>query len=152
MRTKVSILAVLAVVLLAGCARQANVFPTSGPMAEAGQIQPVKMIFHGLATTGECDVTLPTGELCKGNYSMALNQAQVWGVGGGVAQWQHVWGQVWGANYQSRVYSAGLQYGMASLAGDKGTILEIQFVMGNMDGHGFGVAKDNRGNFFKLYL
>jgi agmatine/peptidylarginine deiminase len=39
---------------------------------------------------------------------------------------------------------------MATLIGNKGTIIVVDYFVNAWTGHGFGIAKDNKGNLYRV--
>jgi hypothetical protein len=39
---------------------------------------------------------------------------------------------------------------MATLIGDKGTIIVVEYFVNAWTSHGFGIAKDNKGNLYRV--
>ncbi len=58
------------------------------------------------------------------------------------ADWKALWGK---ADMISGQIS-----GEALCTGERGTVLRVQYVVDPFDNTGFGVAKDNRGNLYRL--
>ena len=85
-------------------------------------------------------VTLPSGETLKGNY-VALTNASI-GFGS----------LFYGANVGSMmsIGTGGSSSGYALLTGDKGTVMEIIFSYSEWTGHGFGIAKTNKGDEYRV--
>jgi hypothetical protein len=154
-RTLVS--AVLSLALLVGCipegvVRGAALVPAEGPMfeAHAGEI---RVVFSSATTgRGNLSFTLPDKEKVSGEYStlsgFSTDAAEGAGKPGG--------GRVvvtpadWKALYGKSDMITGQINGQALCRGDKGTIMQVQYVVDPFDNKGFGVAKDNRGNLFRL--
>jgi hypothetical protein len=128
--------------LLASCSVKLNLYPTKGPLSEN---PPVKVIIakakNVTSNSGKCYLTMPDGEYCTGrwsstagvkssknNYSLLLNYGQELGLSP--------------RGNENR--------GNAILLGTKGTSIEIEFLTGAGTAHGFGIAKDNRGNIYKV--
>ena len=88
----------------------------------------------------EVEVTLPPGETLKGQY-IALTNATI-GYGS----------LFYGANIGSMltISKGGRSNGYALLTGDQGTIMEIIFDYSEWSGHGFGIAKTNKGDEYRV--
>lgn len=106
-------------------------------------------VVQGLAhrirrNSGWIEVTLPTGEYCKGEYTVVTQGSRT----ALSTQWNGLYSSIYGTAYGSTIQTAG--EGMATAIGDKGTVLEVNFIADTSTGHGFGVAKDNKGNVYRL--
>lgn len=90
--------------------------------------------------TKTVQVTLPAGESLKGEY-VALTNASI-GFGS----------LFYGANVGSMlsIGTGGSSNGYALLTGDKGSVMEIIFSYSEWTGHGFGVAKTNKGDEYRV--
>ncbi len=60
-----------------------------------------------------------------------------------------VWASVYGSSY-SVGDVPGVNKGEAMLIGDRGTVMQMEFFTGSGTANGTGVAKDNRGNTYKV--
>ncbi len=89
--------------------------------------------------------TMPSGELLTGEYSVTH---------GGSASWGAVYASVYGTGGSASGSASGTAVGVsvrgegsAILTGDKGTVLNCEFVS---SGHGSGACVDNHGVKYKL--
>jgi len=88
---------------------------------------------------GHLSATLASGEVFKGEYTTTADAAYGWGSiysTGGFAT-------------ASTGTVNGKQYGTAVATGDKGTVIECEYVT-SMSLHGSGACKDNHGGKYKL--
>ena len=85
-------------------------------------------------------ITLPSGEILEGEY-VALTNASI-GYGS----------LFYGTNVGSAISvgAGGSSNGYALLKGDKGTVMEIIFSYSEWTGHGFGTAKTNKGDEYRV--
>jgi hypothetical protein len=60
-----------------------------------------------------------------------------------------VWSTVYGSGF-STSNRPGVNRGEAMLVGDRGTVIQVEFYTGSGTANGTGVAKDNKGNIFKM--
>lgn len=60
-----------------------------------------------------------------------------------------LWASVYGSSY-SIENVPGVNKGEAMLVCDKGTLMQVEFLTGSGTANGTGIAKDNRGNIFKV--
>jgi hypothetical protein len=88
---------------------------------------------------GRLTGTLPSGEVMKGEYTTVADAAYSWG---------SIYGSGGSATASTSTVS-GKQYGTAIATGDKGTLIECEYVTG-MSVHGSGFCKDNHGGKYKL--
>jgi len=152
------------VVLLAGCASPA---PTPARLynLDTGDVISAQMDYaengHGLMTA-----TLPTSEVCSGEYTIA-GRGRSYGTGpyenpvptdeqatedsaqrssDGDLSWAEAYGYGAGTFVQP--------IGSATLAGDRGTVLEIViYSFYYYHGvHGDGVGRDNHGNWYRVHI
>ncbi|MBU3714298.1 MAG: hypothetical protein FGM46_05050 [Ferruginibacter sp.] len=61
------------------------------------------------------------------------------------------WGSAYGTGF-SIGNAASVNRGEAMLICNQGTTIQIEFFTGSGTANGYGVAKDNKGNIFKLLL
>lgn len=94
---------------------------------------------------GPVTAKMPSGEALKGEYSITR--------GGGVG-WGSVYSTVYGPEGAAAASASGTRLGISIrgqgsmiLTGDKGTIMNCEFVS---SGHGSGACVDNRGVKYKL--
>jgi hypothetical protein len=116
--------------------RDVHLYPldegTSGVAVLQGQI-----VGHGHGH-GTMDVSMPGGEHLQGEYSIVFD---------GSAGFGSIFGTVYGSGGSASVsgttadYSiAGKGEGEASLAGDRGTSMQCEFLNANFTGHGYGAC------------
>jgi hypothetical protein len=88
----------------------------------------------------EVEVTLPSGETLRGQYVSLTNATIGYG------------SLFYGANIGSMltVGAGGSSNGYALLTGNKGTIMEIIYSYSEWTGHGFGIAKTNKGDEYRV--
>jgi len=140
----------IALIFVQGCTRTVNCYPVRGPLYDSGKIQPIQAKFFD---TG-FELVTAWGEKCVGEYSMARNDSWSFGFGSANAvntsNLGTLWTTVYGNNFT--LNTSGTNTGMATLIGDQGTVIEAEFISGGISGHGFGVAKDNRGNYYRIHF
>jgi hypothetical protein len=165
-----------ACVVTAACAR-ARMYPVEGPMASEtpGAVYSAKLT--GLLYSGDITITVGNGEICKGHWTLVKGGTSLDSAPASVtpasanttdvpaaqapaapspvtegmpAAWDAVYGQGY---YVAHVLGEPL-YAHAMVIGNRGTVLNVEFYRVNrgdsnrIDIH--GVAKDNKGNIFKL--
>jgi hypothetical protein len=135
---------ILLIFLLFGCAMPhvpVLLYGVSGPYE--GKVVEGKAHVTG-GNSGRIEITLPNGEYCTGDYSI-ITQGLACSMS---AQWQGLYQSVYGTGYTSTVLRT--CQGMGTALGNNGTVLEVNFLPDSLSGHGFGVAKDNKGNIYRV--
>ena len=133
---------ILIVFIFSGCSITLELYPVKGPLASKIPVRVIKAKATNVTSnSGKCFLTMSDGEKCEGRWSST----------GGVRN---------STNNYSLLLSYGQELGLsprgnenrgyAMLLGDKDTSIEIEFLTGKGTAHGFGVAKDNKGNLFKV--
>ena len=119
-----------------------ELYPVKGPASNKVPISVIRAKAKGvLGNSGRIVLTMPDGEVCKGRWS---STAGVKGSKNNVGLLLD-YGQELGLaprGNENRVY--------AFLVGSKGTSMEVEFLTGAGTAHGFGVAKDNKGNVYRV--
>lgn len=134
------------VLLVTGCTTTASLYPVKGPLSEQKPLQVLTAHVDGImGNTGSISLTMPDGELCKGKWSSAAGMA----VGYGTVNLFSQYGSVFGSGF-SVANQPGVNRGEAIIVGNKGTIIEVEFYTGSGTANGFGLAKDNHGNIYKV--
>src|SRR6202162_1038785 len=151
--------------LMLGCA-SARMYPVRGPLAsESPQaVYPAKIT--GLLYSGDIKITVANGEVCKGHWTLVKGGSSAAAApanatppsaseDSSVAEGMPVaWDTVYGQGYYvARVLGQRL-YAHSIVTGNRGTILNVEFYRLNNGANAaadfHGVAKDNRGDIFKL--
>lgn len=123
--------AVLSLLVLCGCAYPIKfINPQDGKLL-VGEYNKISKVVN---------LTLPSGEVLTGEY-VALTNASI-GFGS----------LFYGANVGSTmtVGAGGTSNAYAILTGDKGTVMEIIVNYSEWTGHGFGQAKTNKGDEYRV--
>jgi hypothetical protein len=102
-----------------------------------GEVTPLKCS-HRHRTTGTVSVTLASGEKLSGEYVTVVNSAIGWG---------SIYSGVYSASGVSAAV-AGKNQGSVIMTGDRGTILNCEYI--SSGGHGTGACEDKRGAKYKL--
>ncbi len=142
--TALVLMAALAmVVLLSGCEAM---LPTAS-LYDLKTGKTVEAKFQGLVTSGGGEITAtgPDGELFRGRYStmaenMSTQQAFMKLVDR--VAFEEGYGTVFG--------DQGKLNGVATLAGDKGTVIDMMYTYDKATGHGTGEGTDNKGNEYRV--
>jgi hypothetical protein len=144
----------LALALLAntGCSTTASLFPVKGPLSSIAPLPVILAKADGIwGNTGSISLTMPDGEMLTGRWSSVAPQQTTFSSVSAFSQggMAGAWAQVFGNGFSvSNV--PGVNKGEAMLTGKKGTVMQVEFVTGSGTANGNGVAKDNRGNVFKV--
>lgn len=134
-------------IFLSGCATiPINIYPVEGPLAGKGIILKSKYVYRGIGH-GPIEVTMPDGEVCKGEYSTIAGGVTGSSFGSGWLFSAQQYNSLWGSGFTSTVENR--QYGQATLIGDKGTIVQVEYFT-SLTGHGFGLGKDNKENIYRI--
>ena len=128
-----------ATLLLAGCSREARMYPSNNSAAGGGLIK-ASFVDYGLGK-GPITAVLPDGEQMTGEYSTQDNA--VYGFGSIIAQA----GSTTASGSMSSVSMGGSQRGVASLFGNLGTTMQCEYFVNIMTSSGQG----NRVNAFDQY-
>lgn len=130
----------------AGClSTTVSMYPVEGARAKQAPLPVVKAQVNDIQNnTGSITMTDPDGETCTGTWSsgapapMNPGNSLVATYGGAAG----VVSQVPAASMMNR--------GEAFITCERGTTYQVEFYTGNGTANGFGVAKDSRGNVYKL--
>ncbi|HYX53486.1 MAG TPA: hypothetical protein VE783_08535 [Candidatus Limnocylindrales bacterium] len=154
MKTKF-ILALLSTMMLCGCYANMRLYPVKGALAEQS---PLPSFEAKITATGDISVTLNDGEHFKGSWESVrrLDKADAASSASGNApksEMAEVWDAVYGQGYFIAHVLGTYSHSRASIKGDRGTTLTVEFFNESEGGEhprpGKGVAKDSRGNIYK---
>jgi hypothetical protein len=143
-------LGLFAVVILAccatACALTATMVPVEGPMSLLRPVPVLKVHVDGiLRNSGNVSFRMPDGDRCRGRWSSAAGANATFASGSLLSQY----GTTYVSGYSISTGS-GQNPGQAIAVCDNGRTLQIEFVTGAGTAHGFGIAKDNEANIYKL--
>jgi hypothetical protein len=146
--------AIFLTLVLAACSTTANLYPISGPLSEQRPLPVLSVEINGISgNSGTLSTTLPDGETLSGKWSSIapMSYGMTTGVASGSATdgMNSVWATVYGAGF-SAANVPGVNKGEAMLIGDRGTVMHVEFLTGSGTANGTGVAKDNKGNIYKV--
>jgi len=121
-------------------------YPANDLAISTGVLQAL-FVAHGTGN-GDVTITMPDGEVVKGEYSI---------VRGGSASFGTIYGSVYGAAGSASVSGSTSSYvvpggspGTASAFGGKGTTMQCEFYNDNFSGHGNGACSSNKGALYRL--
>jgi hypothetical protein len=150
-------LAILAsLALLVGCGLSAGAMlqPVSGPLFEA-HIPSIQVLFSGMGSgAGQIRINMPSGEIVNGQFKTMGGYSSTMGADSEAKPTDPlaVTGADWKALYGASEATAGQINGQIEGTGDMGTILRGEYVMDPVNPRGYGVAKDNKGNLYRIRI
>jgi hypothetical protein len=133
----------LVALLLVGCSRDGTMVAVEGPLSVARPAPVITFRADGAASGhGRVTMNFPD-DICQGRWAGASRQVISVGSGSLISQY----GSVYATGYS---VSGGGQVPIeALLTCAKGRTIQAQLV-GGTGGHGFGIAKDNDENVYKM--
>ena len=140
--------------LLSGCSTTASLFPVEGPLAKLSPPPVLEATVDGImGNTGNIFLDLPDGEIRKGRWSslapVHVKYSSASASGNATSGLAALWASVYGSGY-SIENVPGVNKGEAMLVCNHGTVMQVEFLTGSGTANGTGVAKDNKGNTFKV--
>lgn len=148
-------LVVLALGLVScGCTTTATLFPVEGPLSKLSPPPLLTATVDGITgNTGNISLSMPDGEACKGRWSSIAPTAYRYSSGSATGTASSgltsAWATVYGSGY-SVGNVPGVNRGEAMLVGQRGTVIQVEFYTGSGTANGTGVARDNKGNTYKV--
>lgn len=139
---------------LAACSTTATLYPVDGPLSKQQPLPVLTATVDGImGNTGGISMTLPDGEQCTGKWSsiapMSVGFSSASASGAATNGMASVWTTVYGSGFSVRNLP-GVNKGEAMLVGDRGTVIQVEFYTGSGTANGTGVARDNKGNIYKV--
>jgi hypothetical protein len=140
--------------VLAACTTTATLYPVDGPLSKQQPLPVLTVTVDGImGNTGDISLSLPDGEKCTGKWSsiapMSVGFSTATASGSATTGMASAWATVYGSGFSVRNVP-GVNKGEAMLVGDRGTVIQVEFYTGSGTASGSGVAKDNKGNVFKV--
>jgi hypothetical protein len=140
--------------LASGCSTTATLYPIDGPLAKESPLPVITATADGITgNTGNISLVLPDGEICTGRWSsiapMSVRYSAATASGMVSSGLASAWVTAYGSGF-TIANQPGVNRGQAMLVGNRGTIIEVEFYTGSGTANGVGVAKDNRGNVFRM--
>jgi hypothetical protein len=148
-------LVLIVLTLISGCATTATVYPIEGPISKISPLPVMKARVDGImGNSGNISMTMPDGEACSGKWSSIAPQMEMFSSQTGNAfvnsgNLSSAWATVYGSGFMAGNVP-GVNKGEAVMVCDKGTVIQVEFYTGSGTANGTGVAKDNKGNVFKV--
>lgn len=146
----------VAMILLVACGVTSGAMlqPAAGPLFEA-RAPAIQVAFNRVGSgQGQVRIHMPDGEIINGEYTALAGYSSGTDFdpgtkpGGPLAITREDWRALYGS---SDMVSSQLN-GQIAGAGDMGTLLRAEYVMEAMGGRGYGVAKDSKGNLYRLKI
>ncbi len=136
----------LPIFLLTACSAAISMFPVEGPIRSETPNQVLSASAENVSSnSGKFSVTYPNGDQCVGRWASIAPQLTSTSWGSLFTQY----GALTGASIMT-TNMPGINRGEAIAVCSSGNRLQIEFYTGSGTANGSGVAKDERGNVFKL--
>lgn len=135
------LIAFVVVGALVGCATSANFYPLNPQAEKLGLLHAT--LHEGLLGSGTMTMTLPSGEVLKGQFSPVNGPSTAFDSGSASL------GGVTGTGFNSMVASPGSSLGFAELMGNRGTTAQCEFEA-NTWSHGSGLCKFSNGAKYRV--
>jgi len=153
---KAKLLALLLVVtFLSGCygINKMRFYAVKDPAAQAPSPAFIAKMKGG-SYSGEISVVLPDGETCKGPWTRVSREPNASGasVAATAEGMPAVWDKVYGQGFYLAHVLGKYVHGTAVVTGDRGTVLNVEFVGAEETEPGRGVARDNNANVYKVVI
>jgi hypothetical protein len=134
--------------MMLGCAAKGRLYPVQGPLAAQSPVSVYIVKFNGaFAASGNVTITIDDGEVCIGRWAPVPRNQPAATTPNEAAQ---MWDTVYGAGFYV-AHVLGNPLVRAVITGDQGTILNVEVSKFRNEAGAFsGVARDNRGNIYKL--
>lgn len=148
------VFALAAAVALSSCSVTGNLYPVEGPLSEIRPLPVIPIEIQDVQrNSGRARLVLPSGEVCSGQWSVVAPRmaGTVTTTGSGTVSsgLDSTFVEIHGQSFVN-VAAPGVNKGQAILTGDRGTVIEAAFLVGSGTASGHGVARDDRGNVFKV--
>ena len=135
-----------AIMTTGGCALTATMVPVEGPLSQVRPVPVLRVRADGiLGNSGKLSLTMPDGDRCQGRWASAAGASVTFGAASLLSQY----GTTYLSGYSISMGS-GQNPGQALVVCDAGRVLQIEFVTGAGTTSGFGIAKDNEDNLYRL--
>jgi hypothetical protein len=146
--------AVFGFFLMVGCSATARLYPVQGPLMSQAPVPVFTGKFTGALNAGNISFVLSNGEVCQGRWTRIVPVKGAQGTQSAPPPaspgMPAIWDQIYGPGYYvSHVLGMRL-HGQASITGNRGTVLTVEFYRPDAVPEILGVAKDSNGNVFKM--
>ena len=148
MRTASLALVLSLVLFLSACSMTATMVPVEGPLSKLVPVPVYSVKVDSIQkNTGKVTFTMAEGDNCKGRWSSAAGSTITLASGSLISQYgsTHLSGMAvtTGSN-------TGRNLGQAIITCEKGRVIQVEFVTGANTANGYGIAKDNESNVYRL--
>jgi hypothetical protein len=139
--TVIATLAVGCIVIAPG-----HLYPVQGTLSTQTPAPIYKVTLSGVYNSGTMNATLENGEVCHGSWGAVRQDDPT------AAQMSDEWDLVYGQGFFTANVLGNPVFARAVLTGTKGTTLNVEFYDPTPGQIAYvkGIAKDNKGNVFKL--
>lgn len=143
---KRSLSACLMLVALGACTRRFTLYPVEGPLSHETPVVVMTGVADGLSRgTGTLRAVLPDAGTCEGQWAASARSESVSTISGGLIG---TYGSTYFAGTGVTVDGRGIRCAGVLICSD-GRVVDMDFVAAP-GAHGFGIARDNRGNVYRL--
>jgi len=141
-----SFASILLALTASGCSTTASFFPVEGPLSTMVPVPVIEAKVDGiLGNTGNLSLLMPDGEQCSGKWSSAAGAGVTVQSGSLMGTYGPLYGTV-----TSVSTGTGQNQGQAFLTCAAGRTIQVEFVTGAGTANGFGFAKDNMENVYRV--
>jgi hypothetical protein len=148
----------LGISIMLGCSHKYRFYPVQGPLSAQTPLPVLVAKLTGSFpfTSGNISVVLGDGEVCKGHWAQVPRVKVPKGANTTSAPDSNGMSTVWDTVYGSGFYGShvlGSTNAQAAASGDRGTVLNVEmYAMPEGDKNIIvkGIAKDNKGNIYKV--
>jgi hypothetical protein len=156
------ILVVMVFALMSGCRAVGHLYPVQGPLMNQPEVPVFIATVTGLLDSGTITATLSNGEFFKGRWEavQAMPISQNPGSADSTASGNlaSVWDTIYGQGYYVAHVLGSHWFDRAIITGNRGTILTVEMLReirereheAPVTAGGKGVARDSKGNIYKL--
>jgi hypothetical protein len=160
-KNSVLVFALLGICAIAGCYRSAHLYPVQGPLASLTPPPIYTAKITGAFNSGSISVVLADGEVFTGPWKALSVKARAQKANAGSTEQvtlASAWDTVYGKGFYTAHVLGTILFAQATLTGNRGTILQVEMyrqehgadTSGQIDIK--GVAKDSKGNIYKLVV
>jgi hypothetical protein len=146
----------LGISIMLGCSHTYRFYPVQGPLSAQTPLPVLVAKLTGAISSGNISVVLSDGEVCKGQWAEVPRAKVPKGANTASAPEANGMSSVWDTVYGSGFYVSqvlGSTNARAVASGDRGTILNVE-LHATPEGEKTliikGIAKDNKGNIYKV--
>ena len=142
------VLLVFVLLFLVACTKYARLYPVNDLASTTGVLK-AKYIDSGTGG-GEITLVMPDGETLSGEYT-TVDTTTV-GFGNIYTSVYGTGGSAYGTGTATSFAVSGSSPGIATLYGNKGTMMQCEYFVSNWTGKGGGACKKNDGSLYRLHF